>query len=102
MIGITVDPNEFKTKVVAASLLCGLWLMLLALPLTLTGKLAAPPTGLLIFFAALFAYSLYTGIRALRKGWRSRLILRVVVPLSLLTLSGMGTGAWWLFLRDRS
>jgi hypothetical protein len=96
-----MDPSELKTKVAMAGLLGGLWLILLALPLMLTGGLASPPAGLLIFFAVLFGYSLYTGIRAPRRGWRSRFILRVVVPLSLLMLSGIGTWVWWLFLRDR-
>ena len=69
--------------------------------LMLTGGLALPPAGLLIFFAVLFAYSLFTGIRALRRGWRSRFILRVVVPLSLLMLSSIGAGVWRLLLRGK-
>jgi hypothetical protein len=96
-----MDPIELKSKVAMAGLLGGLWLILLAFPLMLTGGLALPPAGLLIFFAVLFAYSLFTGIRALRRGWRSRFILRVVVPLSLLMLSSIGAGVWRLLLRGK-
>ena len=94
-----MDPIELRTKLAIAGLLGALWLILLALPLMLAGDLAMPPSGILGFFALLFAYSIYSGIRALRRGWRSRFILRVIVPLGLLTLSGVGTGAWWLLLR---
>ena|ERR1700743_3786654 len=94
-----MDPSELKVKVAMAGLLGGLWVVLLALPPMLIGSLAQPPAVLLIFFAVLLAYSLYTGIRALRRGWRSRFILRVVVPLSLLMISGVGTGVWRLLLR---
>jgi len=45
---------------------------------------------------ALFAYFGYTGIRAWRKGWKSRFILRIIVPLSLLAVSSALTvlGVW--------
>ena len=94
-----MDPIELRTKLAVAGLLGALWVISLALPLMLVGILATPPAGLLSFFAVLFAYSLYTGIWALRRGWRRRFILRVVIPLSLLTLSAIVTSTWWLLLR---
>jgi len=46
-----------------------------------------PSRELWLIFALYYAYMGYSGIRALRKGWRSRFVLRVVVPLCILGVS---------------
>ena len=92
-----VDPVELHAKLSVAALLGGLWVFLLALPLAVAGVLFMPPAPVWGVFGALFAYSLYTGIRAWRRGWKSRFILRVVVPIALLALSTICASAWlWL------
>jgi hypothetical protein len=88
-----VDLIEFRLKFTVAILLVLLWVMLLLFPLLVA---ASPPLWLWCFFGALFAYSLYTGIRAWHRGWTSRFILRVVIPLALLTLSCIVAGTWRL------
>jgi hypothetical protein len=92
-----VDPVELRARLSVAALLGGLWLFLLALPLAVAGVLFMPPVPVWGVFGALFVYSLYTGIRAWRRGWRSRFILRVVVPIALLALSTICASAWrWI------
>ena len=62
------------------------WVISAILPLLLFGPEPAP----IVFWAVIglvYAYMGYSGIRALRKGWRSRFILRVVIPLSILAAS---------------
>jgi hypothetical protein len=92
-----VDPVELRARLSVAALLGGLWLFLLGVPLAVAGVLFMPPVPVWGVFGALFVYSLYTGIRAWRRGWKSRFILRVVVPIALLALSTICASAWlWI------
>jgi hypothetical protein len=92
-----VDPLDLRAKLSVAALLGGVWLFLLMLPLCLAGMLFVPPASVWCVFGGLFAYFLYTGVRAWRGGWKSRFILHVVVPIVLLMLSSIAAGVWsWL------
>jgi len=82
-----MDPNEFKFKFTVAGLLGIMWIVLVMLPPVLAGDLYAPPASVWCIFGGIFLYSLYTGVRAWRRGWKSRFILRIVVPFALLTIS---------------
>jgi len=95
--GEHMDPFEARAKASAAVLLCGVWMLLAMLPLMIAGIIAMPPSSFWYLPAALLAYFVYTGIRAWRRGWKSRFILRIVIPILLLSLSAVLTGAWvWL------
>ena len=72
------------------------WAFALVTPPALVGYLPRPNTALWIMMAILYTYLGYSGLRALRKGWRSRFILRVVVPLSLLAFSSLLTSLAFL------
>ena len=89
-----MDPLEVRIKIAMAGLLGGLWFFLIMVPPIAAGLLAMPPASIWWIFGAVFAYSLYTGIRAWRRGWKSRFVLRIVIPFSLLALSSVVTGAW--------
>src|ERR1700744_2048070 len=94
---VNVDPVELRAKLSVAALLGGLWLFLLAVPLAVAGVLFMPPVSVWGVFGAIFAYSLYTGIGAWRRGWKSRFISRVVVPIALLMISTICVSVWlWL------
>ena len=92
-----VDYTALRTKIGVAGLLGGVWLFLLMAPPALAGLFAVPPASIWWIFGLLLAYFVYTGIRAWRRGWKSRFVLRIVVPLSLLVLSSVVTGAWLCF-----
>jgi len=75
-----------------AALLVGIWTFAFILPLIIWGPGVAPPALVWVVVGALAAYFVYSGIRALKKGWKSRFILRVVVPISLFVVS---SALWW-------
>ncbi len=79
-----------------ASLVAVGWLFAAWLPLVVVGFLSPLPFNFLAFLFFLYAYLGYSGFRALRKGWKSRFILRVVVPAGLLLASSAGTALWYL------
>jgi hypothetical protein len=92
-----VDPIDLRIKLSVAALLGGLWIFLMFLPLALAGILSMPPAHVWGLFGALFMYFVFTGIKAWRRGWKSRFILRVIVPIALLVLSSISAGTWlWL------
>ena len=72
------------------------WLIAAATPVMIVGAFRAPDIGPATLFAAIAAYCTYTGIRAWRRGWRSRFILRIVVPAALFVLSWavVGVAIW--------
>ena len=72
------------------------WTFAVVAPPALVGYFSRPNGLLWALMAILYAYLGYSGIRALRKGWRSRFVLRVVVPLSLLSVSSVLTGLAYL------
>jgi hypothetical protein len=63
------------------------WMLAVIAPPMLAGFAPSPGIALWLPMALAFAYLGYSGMRARRKGWRSRFILRVVVPLALLATS---------------
>jgi hypothetical protein len=92
-----MDIFDIRAKFSAALLLGAVWILLVMLPLMAAGVLSMPPPSFWFIFGGPFLYFLYTGIRAWRRGWKSRFVLRVVVPFTLLVLSSVFTGAWlWL------
>jgi hypothetical protein len=94
-----VDPLEFRTKLGLALLLFELWMFLALLPLFFAGVLDMPPKWLWWYLAALLAYFSYTGVRAWNRGWKSRFVLRIVVPVLIFALSCIGTCTWLWVLR---
>jgi hypothetical protein len=78
------------------------WLAVAAVPFNVLGILS-PFTGSdgwsLAFVAAVVVYCFYTGYRAWKRGWKSRFILRIVVPTSLFVLSCLSAGIIRLLMR---
>jgi hypothetical protein len=75
-----------------AALLVCIWTFAFMLPLIVWGPGIAPPATVWVVAGTLAAYFAYSGIRALKKGWKSRFILRVVVPICLFVASSV---LWW-------
>lgn len=84
--------------------MCGVvamhWMFAAAIPACLFGN-AQPPTqdewAMILIVVIVTGYCTYTGFRAWKRGWRSRFILRLVVPGTLFVLSF----AWFGFLAWR-
>jgi hypothetical protein len=91
-----VDIVEYRLKLTVAAFLGFTWFVAIMVPNFLGGSGEMPPAGVWCVFAGLFTYFFYTGFRAWRRGWRSRFILRVVVPISLLVVSSIleWAGVW--------
>ena len=72
------------------------WVFAVAIPPAIAGIVAAPDFMLSALLALLYAYMAYTGVRAWRRQWRSRFIIRIVVPVCLLCGSTALTvsGVW--------
>ena len=91
-----MDPIDFRLKLTMAVLLGTTWTMLVLLPVLIADKPGPIPASFWIIFGALPLYFFYTGVRAWRRGWKSRFILRIVIPLALLAVSSIlqWTGIW--------
>jgi hypothetical protein len=86
-----------RLRMVMACLVPVMWLVAALLPLSLSGVLYMPDWKLSVLLGAIGTYFVYSGIRALSKGWTSRFVLRVVVPVVPLLLSSVmvWTGLWF-------
>jgi hypothetical protein len=98
MADLFAHPMRARVTLSVGVLLLSTWIFALLAPPMLSGALPRPDAWVWCLMAALFAYFGYTGIRAWQRGWRSRFILRIVVPLSLFAASSALTlcGAWLL------
>lgn len=85
------DPMEMRTMLGTAALILGTWFFAAVLPLMIAGFTAKPDPWVWVAMGILFSYVGFTGIRAWRRGWKSRFILRIVVPLTLFALSAAAT-----------
>jgi hypothetical protein len=81
------DYMALRERVVMGTFVAAAWVFALAIPPALSGVMSAPDAKVWALLAVLYAYMTYSGIRALRKRWRSRFILRVVIPACLLSVS---------------
>ena len=81
------DPTELRIMATVGCLLLVNWCFAIFLPLMIAGFVARLDPWMWFLVTGLFAYFGYTGIRARRRGWKSRFILRVIVPVVLLVIS---------------
>lgn len=90
------DPLRARLTLSVGCLLFFTWVFAALIPPMIGGVIPSPDPRLWCLIGGLFAYFGYTGMRAWRRGWKSRLILRIVVPLSLLAASSALTifGVW--------
>jgi hypothetical protein len=90
------DPARARMAAVVSVFTLFTWLFAILVPPMISGTFPRPDPGLWCLMAALYAYCGYTGIRAWRRGWKSRFILRIGVPLSLFAVSSALTvfGVW--------
>ena len=65
------------------------WLFALLIPPSVLGLVSSPDWRFWVLPAVLYGYLGYSGVRAYRKGWRSRFVLRVIVPIWLLVTSAV-------------
>ena len=86
------DVIPLKTKTAMAGLVLAAWLFALGIPPMMLGVLQRPDWEMWMLMTLLYAYLGYTGVRAYSRGCRSRFILRVIVPISLLGASAVITG----------
>ncbi len=81
------DPVSARLTFSVGVLLFFTWIIAALVPPMIGGLVPRPDLWMGCLIGSLFAYFGYTGIRARRRGWKSRFILRIVVPLSLLAVS---------------
>jgi hypothetical protein len=86
-----VDGFDTLLKLRMACLVGLAWMFAVLIPPAAVGLLPGPGWQLWALMAFIYAYLGYTGIRAYRRRWRSRFILRIVVPLSILGVSAVAT-----------
>jgi hypothetical protein len=63
------------------------WTFALLVPFLWDASIPAADLSVWLVVSAPFVYFIWTGFRAWRLGWRSRFILRLVIPLALLIAS---------------
>jgi hypothetical protein len=90
------SPFETVQKARIAALTGMVWVLALFIPLTLGGIAPMPERPFWWVFGGIYCYFIFTGIRALQRGWRSRFVLRIVVPCGLFAVSSLLV---WISLR---
>lgn len=72
------------------------WMVAVIAPFMMLGAVRKPDRATTILFLAISAYFIYTGYRAWKLHWKSRFMLRIVVPalLFLVALVCAGVFAW--------
>jgi len=87
---------EARVTLSVGVLLLGTWGFAALVPPIIGGVVPRPDPWMWCLMGVSFAYFGYTGVRAWRRGWKSRFILRIVVLLSLLAVSSVLTvlGVW--------
>jgi hypothetical protein len=100
-----VDRLLYRFKLSVAAFLGLTWVLAILIPILLGRPAAvadAGSAGVWWVLGGIFAYFLYTGVSAWRRGWRGRFVLRVVVPIALLIVSSIleWLGVWRLLLKS--
>jgi hypothetical protein len=89
-----MDPLRLELKIIMFFVVAMHWVLVIAVPALIFGYAPLPSDWVQVFlFLAIVGYCSYTGYRAWKRGWRSRFILRAVVPTVLFLLSS----AWFAF-----
>lgn len=90
------DPVRSRLTLSVGCLLFFTWVFAALVPPMIGGVFPRPDPWMWCLIASFFVYFGYTGMRAWRRGLKSRFILRIVVPLSLLAASSALTifGVW--------
>jgi hypothetical protein len=84
---MTPDSSLLKQKIAMVSVVSVQWLVAAALPALVVGYLTMPPAFESAFFLALAVYCFWTGYRAWKRGWKTRFILRLAIPIGLFAIS---------------
>jgi hypothetical protein len=87
---VSVDPFRLEAKVAMFGVVAVHWMLAVAIPAFIFGHIQLPPQedwAAVLWFAAIVGYCIYSGYRAWKREWRSRFILRAVVPAVLFVLS---------------
>jgi hypothetical protein len=72
------------------------WFAVAAVPFAVVRQLPPIDGWAMTLAAAIVAYCFYTGYRAWNRGWKTRFVLRLVIPVCLFVLScvAVGLGFW--------
>jgi len=89
-------PAEFVERFRIGVLVVIYWMTVLAIPFVMVMPVNWPDPLLLLLIAVLIGYFVFTGIRAWRRRWISRFVLRIVIPAGLLLCGSVIAGiiAW--------
>jgi Mn2+/Fe2+ NRAMP family transporter len=86
-----------RQKIAMIGVVAAQWFLALAAPAMLLGYLESPRGWTAALLLAMTGYCFFTGYRAWKRGWKSRFVLRLIVPGCLLVLSCVGFGiAKWV------
>lgn len=97
---MTTDPLRAEVKIGMFMVVAVYWMIVAAIPAVIFGHVRPPLQDvweMALVFGAIVGYCAYTGYRAWKRGWRSRFILRVVVPGALFVVSCACFGLLALF-----
>ena len=87
-----MDHWQYREKIAMIGVVAVQWLVVVSAPAMLLGCGAGLDPWTATLFAAMTGYCFFTGYRAWRRRWRSRFILRLVIPTGLLIVSSVGFG----------
>lgn len=98
---MTTDTLRVQGKMGMFMVVAMYWIIVALIPAVILGYIRSPLQDVwqvALMCAAIVGYCAYTGYRAWKRGWRSRFILRVVVPGALFVISFacFGLLPWWL------
>jgi hypothetical protein len=90
-----MDPLRLELKIGMFFIVTLHWTIAVAVPAFIFGYVPAPKEwAVAVLFTAIVGYCSYTGYRAWKRRWRSRFILRAVIPGLLFLFSSV----WFGFL----
>jgi hypothetical protein len=81
--------QEMKQQLIMGMLLLMTWGIAALIPYLVTVPIAISDMWVWVVVLGIPAYFIWTGVRAWRRGWKSRFILRLVVPVVILVASSL-------------
>ena len=92
-----MDASLLQQRIGMVGIVAIQWCAVAAVPFAAIRQVPPVDGWALAIAATIVGYCFYTGYRAWSRGWKTRFILRLVIPVCLFFLSGIlvGLGSWY-------
>jgi len=87
-----MDATDLKIKSGMVLVVAAQWFVVGAIPPVVAGYVPPPDRWGIVFAVAIAMYCFFTGYRAWKRQWKSRFMLRAVVPIAIFVLSCVAVG----------